>query len=174
MFDKLLDLIITFGEQLLPFFVVKEYQEAVVLRFGHFNSVKKTGIYFKVPFADETILQHTVVTTLNCSAQSLVTLDRKELTVESVVKYRIDDVKKYILEIFDATDAIQDITQSVIKKQIMTKTLEEIYDNDLDTEITRKVRAEVRKYGITVEQITLITLGQIKSYRLIGELPGIS
>ncbi len=171
MFDRLLDFAIETWERLIPIVVVDEYQKAVILRMGKFLVVREPGWHWKIPFADNPILQHTIVTTMSTSAQSLVTLDRKEVTVESIVKYNIEDIKKYCLEIYDATDAIQDITQAVIKQNIMQKTLEDCYNPELDNIITKKVRSEVRKYGINIHQVTLTTLGQIKSYRLIGEFP---
>ena len=173
MFDRLLDFILETWERVIPIVVVDEYQKAVILRMGKFKEVLEPGWHWKIPFADNPILQHTIVTTMGTSAQSLVTQDRREVTVESIVKYNIEDIKKYCLEIFDATDAIQDITQAVIKQNIMQKTLEDCYNPELDNIITKKVRSEVRKYGINIHQVTLTTLGQIKSFRLIGENPNL-
>ena len=41
MFDRLIDLISNWLEKIVPFFIVMEYEEAVVLRFGKFHKVAK-------------------------------------------------------------------------------------------------------------------------------------
>ena len=98
MFDKLLDFILEIWDSLLPIFIVNDYQQAVVLRMGKFKSVKESGWHYKIPVMDVPIVQDVVTTTIGSPAQSLVTLDRKEVTVESIIKYSIEDVKKYSLE----------------------------------------------------------------------------
>jgi regulator of protease activity HflC (stomatin/prohibitin superfamily) len=144
MLDKLLDFLLDLWDKAIPVFIVSEYQNALVLRLGKFKDVKTAGWWFKIPFLDEII---------------------------AVIKYNISDIKKFCLEIFDAIDAISDVTQAAIKNVVMDSNLEDCYSSELDNVITKKVRSEVRKYGINIHQVTLTTLGQIKSFRLIGSMP---
>jgi indole-3-glycerol phosphate synthase len=58
---------------------------------------------------------------------------------------------------------------STIKKIIMPNTWDELKEFDIDNEITKKIRAEVKKYGIYVHEVTLTSLDTIRSYRLINE-----
>lgn len=169
MLDRLIDFLLGFWDKLVPCYIINEYQEGVVLRFGHFNKVVEKGFYWKIPFIDEIIEQHVMVTTLNIPPQSIITLDEHSLVIESVVKYRISDTKKYILEVFDAEDAIRDITQSTIKRVIAEKSWDDCRGNDLDDLITKRTRAEIRKFGISIEQVTLTSMDKIRSFRLIGD-----
>ena len=89
--------------------------------------------------------------------------------VSAMFKYRIVDVKTYLLEVFAAVDAISDVTQGIIKNIIMSKSFEECLDNELDNLITKKCRAEIKKFGVEIMQVTLTDIAPIRSYRLIND-----
>ena len=169
MFDKLIEIIINWLWEILPFIIIPSYEEAVILRFGRFNKVITAGIHFKIPFFDHVLSQHVVVTTLSLPAQSLYTLDKHNFVVKGVVKYKISDVKIFLLEVYDAKDALSDMTMSIIKNIIITMNSEECINNDLDNILTKKTRVEARKWGVDVQQVTLTDIAPIRSYRLIND-----
>lgn len=169
MFDKLIEIISHWWLQIIPFVIVRDYEEAVLLRFGRFNKLLKPGMHIKLPFFDEVIEQHIAITTLSLDAQSLYTKDKQNIVVKAVVKYKIADVKTFLLEVYDAQDAISDMSQSIIKNVIMSMTMEECTDMELDNTLTKKVRVEARKWGVEVQQVTLTDLAPIRSFRLIND-----
>jgi len=169
MFDKLVELLTNWWIELKPIVIIRDYEEAVLLRFGIFKRVLKPGIHFKIPMFDEVIDQHVVVTTLSLDAQSLYTKDKQNIVVKGLVKYRIADVKTFLLEVYDAQDAISDMSQSIIKNVIMSMTMDECTDIELDNALTKKVRVEARKWGVEVQQVTLTDLAPIRSIRLIND-----
>ena len=169
MFDKLIEILSNWWYQTIPFIIIRDYEEAVLLRFGRFHSVLKPGIHLKLPFFDEVIDQHVVVTTLSLDAQSLYTKDKQNIVVKGLIKYKIADVKTFLLEVYDAQDALSDMSQSIIKNVIMSMTLEECTDTELDNTLTKKVRVEAKKCGVEVQQVTLTDLAPIRSYRLIND-----
>ena len=169
MFDKLIEIISHWWLQIVPFVIVRDYEEAVLLRFGRFNKLLKPGLHLKLPFFDEVIEQHIAITTLSLDAQSLYTKDKQNIVVKAVVKYKIADVKTFLLEVYDAQDAISDMSQSIIKNVIMSMTMEGCTDMELDNTLTKKVRVEARKWGVEVQQVTLTDLAPIRSFRLIND-----
>jgi regulator of protease activity HflC (stomatin/prohibitin superfamily) len=169
MFDKLIDLLSNWIEQLLPIFIIRDYEKAVLLRVGKYKRTINPGIHFKIPFFDEVLSQHVVVTTLSLPPQSLYTKDRQNVVVKGLVKYRIADVKTFLLEVYDAQDAISDMTQSIIKNIIMDKSLVECTDSEIDNTLTKKSRVEARKWGVEIQQVTLTDLAPIRSFRLIND-----
>ena len=169
MFDKLIEILTNWWLQLTPVIIIRDYEEAVLLRFGKFKSVLKPGMHIKIPLFDEVIDQHVVVTTLSLDAQSLYTLDKQNIVVKGLIKYKIADVKTFLLEVYDAQDALSDMPQSIIKNIIMSMTLEECTDQELDNTLTKKVRVEARKWGVEVQQVTLTDLAPIRSFRLIND-----
>jgi len=169
MFDKLLEFITTWIEQLLPVFVIRHYEMGVSLRFGKYRSTLSPGLYFKIPFVDEIIVQHVVVTTLSLAPQSLYTKDKQNIVVKGLVKYKISDVKTFLLEVYDAQDAISDMTQSIIKNIVMDKIMNECIDPDIDNTLTKKARVEAKKWGVEIQQVTLTDLAPIRSFRIIND-----
>ena len=127
------------------------------------------GIHFKIPLIDEVLDQHVVVTTLSLDAQSLYTKDKQNIVVKAVIKYKISDVKTFLLEVYDAQDALSDMSQSIIKNVIMSMSMDECTDSELDNTLTKKVRVEARKWGVEVQQVTLTDLAPIRSFRLIND-----
>jgi regulator of protease activity HflC (stomatin/prohibitin superfamily) len=169
MFDKLIDLIINWFNYLTPAVIIPNYEEAVLLRNGHFKKVLGPGFHVKLPVFDEVITQHVVVTTLSLAAQSLYTKDKQNIVVKGVIKYRIADVKIFLLEVFDAQDALADMTQSIIKNIIISSSLEQCIDPEMDNVLTKKVRAEARKWGVDIQQVTLTDIAPIRSFRIIND-----
>jgi len=169
MFDKLIEIISHWWLQIVPLVIIREYEEAVLLRFGLFNRVLLAGIHFKIPLVDEVLDQHVVTTTLSLDAQSLYTKDKQNIVVKAVIKYKISDVKTFLLEVYDAQDALSDMSQSIIKNVIMSMSMDECTDSELDNTLTKKVRVEARKWGVEVQQVTLTDLAPIRSYRLIND-----
>jgi len=169
MFDRLIDLISEWIEKIIPFFIVMEYEEAVVLRFGKFHKVAKTGLHFRIPIVDEFMTNHVVVTTLSLPPQSLYTKDKQNIVVKGVIKYRIADVQTFLLEVYDAQDALSDMTQSIIKNVVMDKSLEECIDTEIDNLLSKKARVEAKKWGVEIQQVTLTDLAPIRSFRLIND-----
>ena len=169
MFDKLVELLTNWWIEIKPIVIIRDYEEAVLLRFGIFKAVLKPGIHPKIPFFDEVIDQHVVITTLSLDAQSLYTKDKQNIVVKAVIKYKISDVKTFLLEVYDAQDALSDMSQSIIKNVIMSMTMEECTDMELDNTLTKKVRVEARKWGVEVQQVTLTDLAPIRSFRIIND-----
>jgi regulator of protease activity HflC (stomatin/prohibitin superfamily) len=169
MFDKLVDLIVNWIDQILPIVIIPSYEEGVVMRFGRFKRVISGGVYFKIPFFDEVLRQHVVVTTINLPAQSLYTLDKQNFVVKGVIKYRISDVKVFLMEVYDAQDALSDMTMSIIKNVVISLPAEKCIDPELDNILTKKARVEAKKWGVDIQQVTLTDVAPIRSYRLIND-----
>lgn len=170
MFDKLIDIIAQWIENFLPVVIVPSYEEGVHLRFGKFKRVISSGIYFKIPLFDEVIRQHVVVTTLSLPAQSLYTLDKQNFVVKGVVKYKIADVKTFLLEVYDAKDALSDMTMSIIKNIVISIPAEKCIDPELDNLLTKKTRVEAKKWGVDIQQVTLTDVAPIRSFRLLNDI----
>jgi regulator of protease activity HflC (stomatin/prohibitin superfamily) len=169
MFDSLIQLFLQFYEKLIPWYVVDEADEAVILRFGKFSKVRGPGTYRKIPFFDNVIVKTTVWTTISLPAQSLTTKDGVNIVIKAAIKYKVRDIKTFVLEVWDAVDALSDMTSGIIFDVVKEYSWEELKVEDLRSLITRKTRHEAKRWGLEVESVTLSDLAQIKSLRLINE-----
>lgn len=169
MFDKLIDLIVQWISDFLPVVIIPSYEEGVRLSFGKFKKVLRPGMHFKIPLVDEILRHHVVVTTLSLPAQSLYTVDKQNFVVKGVIKYKIADVKTFLLEVYDAQDALSDMTLSIIKNIVISLPAEKCIDPELDNLLTKKARVEAKKWGVDIQQVTLTDVAPIKSFRLIND-----
>ena len=169
MIDRLLSILSDLYQELIPFIVVKQYDKGVRLRFGKFKEVLNAGLHWKIPFVDEMVINTVAWTTINLPPQSLVTKDNKSIVISAVIKYRITDIQVFTLEVWDAVDAISDMTLGIIKKNIMSKSWEEVRHEGFDNELSKKARVEAKRWGIEIDSVTLANLDQIKSIRLFND-----
>lgn len=170
MIDKLIEFLTSMLDKVLPFWIVKQWQMGIRLRGGKYISTLGPGFYLKWPFMDEIYVTHVVTTTLPTPAQSLTTKDGKQVVTKGVVKYKISNVKLYLLSIYDSKDALSDTSQGIIKEQITQREWKDCADNELDNKISSKIRLEVKKWGIEVEKYTTTSIGIISSIRLFNEV----
>lgn len=168
-FDKIIDFLLSVLDKLLPFTVVNQVDSGVRLRFGKFVEILLPGFHWKIPFADEVLNFTTVWTTLSLPSQSLTTKDQKDVVVKAIVKYKIADIETFALEVWDAIDAISDMTQGIVFEIVRDKTWEELQSPDLKSLISRKARNEAKRWGIEIETVTLSDLAKITSIRLLND-----
>ena len=77
-------------------FVVKETERAVKLRFGEIVEADVSpGLHFKLPIVNTVRKFDSRILTLDAAPQSYLTSEKKALTVDSFVKWRVSDVAKY-------------------------------------------------------------------------------
>jgi len=169
MFDKLVDWLISIWSQLMPYVIVNQMDNGVRLRYGKYKEVLLPGIHFKLPFFDEIMHQGIIWTTHSMPSQSLTTKDGKDLVIKGIIKYRIVDIKTFALEVWDAIDAISDMTQGIIFDIIKNRTWDELQHDDLKNQITKKARWEAKRWGIEIETVTLSDLAKIRSIRLLND-----
>ncbi|WP_347331814.1 protease modulator HflC [Marinimicrobium locisalis] len=78
------------------FYIVNEYERAVVLRFGALvNPDVEPGVHIKIPFADKVRVFDGRILTSDASPESYYTVENKRLIVDSYAKWRIKDVEMY-------------------------------------------------------------------------------
>lgn len=85
-------------------FVVTEGTKAIVIQFGKVQQdgagqtvVFDPGLHFKLPFIDRVVVLDARVQTLDDAPDRFVTSEKKDLIVDSYVKWRIKDFARYYL-----------------------------------------------------------------------------
>lgn len=167
MFDKLIDLFVTFIHDILPIKIVDQWEKGVQLRFGKFLRVVEPGLRWKIPFFDQILLTDVITQTANLKPQTVTSFDDKTIVLSSIVRYHIHDVEKFILGVMHANDALVDTTQGIIRDMVENMTWEDLVD--LTNIVTPEVNEQVQRWGITVETVKFPDLGQITTYRIIGD-----
>ena len=172
MFDRLIDLVIEligFIKFIIP---VYPYQAGICLRFGKFHHVLKPGFRFYIPFGIDKILTDSVVLeTIRVGPQSLTTADGCSLVVSTIISFRIDDIKIFLLEVENRNHLIQDSAYGFVSEFIVSRTWAELQDLNLTKELTKAVRRQAKKYGADIVSVQVSDLQRCKSFRFIGQQP---
>ncbi len=167
MFDKFLEFISRFWKDLLPFVIIEQWNSALHLRFGIFRRTLKPGIYFKIPFLDSIIETAVITQSVNLPAQTLTTLDEQGIVLKAIIRYKVSDVKKYLLSVMHANDVLIDTTQGIIRDIVEVTNWEDLVD--VNRKLTTEVKTYVKRWGIEIEAITITDLGIVKTFRILGD-----
>lgn len=172
----LIEFIRSFWDNLLPFHIVNAYEHGVILRFGRYHKDVEAGLVWKIPFFDNVMLCRNTITTINLNSQALTTKDGQAVTTDAIVKYKIINPQKFLLDVHEVEDAISDITQAKIKEIVTATNWEDLHldvhdgskdGGKTDDKIKALVYKEILKFGIKVDYVTLTSLVKTRVYRLI-------
>ena len=167
MLDKLVDLLVRFGMDMLPFVIVEQWNGAVQLRYGKFIKVLYPGIHFKIPFFDSVIECPVITQSVNLPSQTLTTFDEQSIVLKSIIRYKVSNIQTYLLSVMHANDVLIDTTQGMIRDVVELTTWDDLVD--VNETITNKVKEYVVRWGIEVEAVTITDLGIVKSFRIFGD-----
>ena len=167
MFDKLVALIERFGYQLMPWVIIEEWNAGVHLRYGKYINTLNSGVHFKIPFFDNIIECPVITQSVNLPSQTLTTLDDESIVLKAIIRYKVSNVRTYLLGVMHANDVLIDTTQGMIRDVVELTTWDDLVNvNEI---ITDKVKEYVVMWGIEVEAVTITDLGIVKSFRIFGD-----
>ena len=146
-------------------YTVDQRQAAIKFRFGEIVLVieGKPGLYFKVPIFESVKLYDTRIQTLDTKeVERIQTKEKNNVLVDSYVKYRIVDVKKYFVSTRgDRTTAEIRLSQGInddLRAQFGQRTLADVISGERDSimELLRvKSDEDARKIGLEVLDVRL-------------------
>lgn len=169
MFGQIIEYIIRFFNYLLPFTVVPPWAAGPVVRLGKVVGEAGPGLCWHLPFNITKVLHVVTVTqTVRPDAQTLTTQDGKSVVASLIIRFTVSDVITFVCKILDAKNTMDDIAAGTLRLLIREYTWEQLQNEvDIDNELTKKTRAQLKKYGIDVEAATLADFGMIRSIRLM-------
>lgn len=145
-------------------FVVDQRQDAIVFQLGEVVSVKtEPGLYFKVPLMQNVRYFDSRILTLDTvDPERFITAEKKNVLVDSFVKWRIVDVKQYYVsvggdEVRARTRLLQTVNSSM-REEFGKRTINEVVSGERDKimEVLRtKADADARKIGVEVLDVRL-------------------
>ncbi|MBI2287286.1 MAG: protease modulator HflC [Nitrosomonadales bacterium] len=145
-------------------FVVDQRQNAIVFQLGEVVSVKTDpGLYFKVPLMQNVRYFDSRILTLDTvDPERFITAEKKNVLVDSFVKWRIVDVKQYYVsvggdEIRARTRLLQTVNSSM-REEFGKRTINEVVSGERDkimAVLRTKADADARKIGVEVLDVRL-------------------
>jgi membrane protease subunit HflC len=150
---------IVFGILLLSssFFTVREDQYAVLFRLGEITrSDFKPGLHLKFPVVNNVVFFDRRVLSLDSTPERYITSEKKDVTVDSVVKWRIADVDTYYTatrgDELRANQALGQVVKDRLRDEFNKRTLQAVVADARSTmmETVREKANEVAE-GLGIE-----------------------
>jgi membrane protease subunit HflK len=168
-FDRIMDWIEYTISYFQFLFVIDQYDMGVVLRFGKYHRTVGPGLHLIAPFGIEEQMHDTVVrTTSYLETQTVTTSDGKSANISAILVYKIGNIKRWLLEVDDAEDALHDMTYGIVSELAETKTWAQVMKPAFMGEVTELVQEEAISWGARVEAVKLADRVASKSLRLMG------
>ncbi len=148
----------------LTLFTVDQRQNAIVFRLGEpVNVIRQPGLYFKVPLLDNVRFFDTRILTMDTDEpERFITSEKKNVLVDSFVKFRIVDVLQYYISVGgDETRAKIRLSQTVndsLRAEFGKRTIHEVVSGERDRimELMReRTDSDARKIGVEVLDVRL-------------------
>jgi len=138
--------------------VARQWERAVVLRFGRFVGLRGPGLFAVVPIVDT--VSHLIdqrVRVTDVSAESALTRDTVPVNVDAVLFWTVWDATKSVLEVADYMDAVRMSAQTALREAIGRHQLAEMITEreQLGRELQKILDEKTNPWGITVHSVEI-------------------
>ena len=148
----------------LSAFVVDQRQTAIVLELGKVQRVETTpGLKWKVPLVQNVRFFDSRILTLDTGEpERFITAEKKNVMVDSFVKWRIVDVKQFYISVggdeVRANTRLMQTVNSSMREEFGKRTIHEVVSGEREqimTVLRDKTDADARKIGVQVLDVRL-------------------
>ena len=146
-------------------FIVDQKHYAIVFELGHINRViSEPGLHFKLPppFQNVEYLDKRILTIDPQSEDRVQTAEKKNLLIDSFVKWRIADARNFWISFHggerEAEDRITTLLRDALNQAVNKRTVNDITSRERDKameEIRAGVQERVRDLGVKIVDVRL-------------------
>jgi regulator of protease activity HflC (stomatin/prohibitin superfamily) len=138
--------------------IARQWEKAVVLRFGKFMGLRGPGLFWLVPVVDTLAnwIDHRVMVT-PFSAEKTLTKDTVPVDVDAVLFWMVWDAEKAALEVEDYRSAISWAAQTALREIIGQMSLADILigRDKMDTILQKIIDERTTPWGVTVQSVEI-------------------
>ncbi len=144
-------------------YTVDEREKALVFKFGEIiESNDQPGLHFKTPFINTVKKFDARIQTMDAAPERYLTVEKKNLVVDSFVKWRIRDVAKFFVTVSGLISSAQArLAQRVndsLREEFGTRTVQEVISGDRATimdVVREKTNEQAQEIGVEVVDVRL-------------------
>lgn len=138
-------------------YVVTQWEQVAVIRFGRIIKVVKDGIHFRIPLLDSLSRFDMRVRTLDLRQQSVITKDNISLLVDAVAFIRIENPEALLTNVERYETAVYELAQTSLRDVIGSFNLDDVLSER--SSIAERIEGLVEKtatvWGIDVQNVEL-------------------
>lgn len=144
-------------------YTVSETETAIKLRLGEIVSVEyEPGLKFKMPFVNNIVKFDNRIQTLDAPAERFLTGEKKNVIVDSYVKWKIVDAEKFYTStggvIARANNNLTQIIKTGMKSEFSKRTIVDVVSgerSEIMANISRLAKNAVDEFGIEVVDVRI-------------------
>ncbi|HIE77430.1 MAG TPA: protease modulator HflC [Candidatus Thioglobus sp.] len=144
-------------------YTVTETQTAIKLRLGEIVSVEyEPGLKFKMPFVNNIVTFDNRIQTLDAPSERFLTGEKKNVIVDSYVKWKIVDAEKFYTStggvIARANNNLTQIIKTGMKSEFSKRTIVDVVSgerSEIMENISRLAKNAVDEFGIEVVDVRI-------------------
>lgn len=144
-------------------FTVTESQTTLVLEFGKpVRIIKTPGLHAKMPFIQNVLTFDERLLAYNAEPESYLTVEKKQVVVDSFAQWRIADPLKYYTRVRNETNAsarLADFIRSGLRGEFGKRSLEDLISGDrkaMTRSLVKSVDRRAAELGLQVVDIRLV------------------
>lgn len=147
-------------------FTVSERERAVMFQFGEIiRDDFKPGLYFKIPLIQNVRKFDARVLTLDSEPEEYLTSEKKNVLVDSFVKWRIENVARYFTatggEVTNANQRLAELIKNGLRDEFGKRTIQEVISGEraqiMDL-LTVQANKLVKELGIQVVDVRILRI----------------
>ena len=148
----------------LCLFTVAQRENAAVFQFGQIKEViTEPGLNFKLPLIqDVRYFDNRILTLDTPDTERFITSEKKNVLVDSFVKWRIQDVKQYYVSVQGdearAQTRLSQTVNAILREEFGKRTVHDVVSGERDQimdVVSKKVDEDAKKIGINIVDVRL-------------------
>lgn len=138
----------------------KEWEEAIILRFGKYQRLVGPGFFFKWPFAENFLKQDKRIITLDVSRQEVMTKDNISVSIDAVVFVKVVNTKDSLVNIQNVWHSVTKYAQTTMRDVVGNVELDELLAkrDEIADRIEKIVEKETEGWGVDIIAVKLQTI----------------
>ena len=138
--------------------ICSEWERKVVLRLGRFGGVRGPGVFFLLPYVEQTpfTIDMRVVTSTFVAEQTL-TKDGASVTVDAIMYSRVVDAGRAAIQVANYVQAVMGAAQGALRDIIGRNDLSTLLSQrrELDEQLTVILDEQTEPWGVKVQSVQL-------------------
>jgi regulator of protease activity HflC (stomatin/prohibitin superfamily) len=135
----------------------KEWEEAIILRFGKFQRLVGPGLFFKWPFVESFLKQDKRIVTLDVPRQEVMTKDNISVSIDAVVFAKVVNTKDSLINIRNLWDSVMKQAQATMRDVVGSIELDDLlaHREEIANKIETVIEEETRNWGVEIISVKL-------------------
>jgi len=135
----------------------KEWEEAIILRFGKFQRLVGPGFFFKWPLAESFLKQDKRIITLDVARQEVMTKDNISVSIDAVVFMKVLNTRDSLVNIQNLWNSVMKYAQTTMRDVVGNVELDGVLArrDEIANEIEKIVERETLDWGVDIISVNL-------------------